>query len=45
MLRYFNFKPSSKLRWCRALDLFLSQIPVTRGGLNCESRKYEVEAS
>ena len=45
MLRYFNFKPSLKLRWCRALDLFLSQIPMTKGGLNFESLKYEVEVS
>ena len=22
MLRYFNFEPSLKLRWCRARDLF-----------------------
>ena len=32
MLRYFNFEPSFKLRWCRARDLFGSQIPVTTGG-------------
>ena len=31
-LRYFNFEPSLKLRWCRARDLFGSQIPVTTGG-------------
>ena len=31
MLRYFNFEPSLKLRWCRAQDLFGSQIPVTTG--------------
>ena len=31
MLRYFNFEPSLKLRWCRARDLFGSQIPVTTG--------------
>ena len=30
--RYFNFKPSFKLRWCRARDLLGSQIPVTTGG-------------
>ena len=30
--RYFNFEPSLKLRWCRARDLFGSQIPVTTGG-------------
>ena len=29
MLRYFNFEPSFKLRWCRDRDLFGSQIPVT----------------
>ena len=28
----FNFEPSFKLRWCRARDLFGSQIPVTTGG-------------
>ena len=32
MLRYFNFEPSFRLRWCRAQDLFGSQIPVTTGG-------------
>ena len=32
MLRYFNFEPSFKLRWCHARDLFESQIPVTTGG-------------
>ena len=32
MLRYFNFEPSFKLRWCCARDLFGSQIPVTTGG-------------
>ena len=32
MLRYFNFEPSFKLRWCRAQDLFGPQIPVTTGG-------------
>ena len=31
-LRYFNFEPSLKLRWCRAPDLFGSQISVTTGG-------------
>ena len=31
-LRYFNFEPSFKLRWCRARDLFGSQMPVTAGG-------------
>ena len=30
MLRYLNFKPSFKLWWCHAQDLFGSQIPVTR---------------
>ena len=29
---YFNFKPSFKLQWCRARDLFVSQIAVSRGG-------------
>ena len=32
MLRYFNFEPSFKLRWCRARDLSESQIAVTTGG-------------
>ena len=31
MLRYFNFEPSLKLQWCRAQDLFGSQISVTTG--------------
>ena len=31
MLRYFNFVPSLKLRWCRTRDLFRSKIPVTEG--------------
>ena len=29
MLRYLNFEPSFKLRWCRTRDSFESQIPVT----------------
>ena len=37
MLRYLNFEPRFKLRWCRARDLFGSQE-----GLNCESLAYEV---
>ena len=28
MLRHLNFEPSFKLRWCRAQDLFASQILV-----------------
>ena len=32
VLRYFIFEPSLKLRWCRARDLFGSQVPVTIGG-------------
>ena len=32
MLRYLNFKPSFKLRWCCAPDVFVSQVPVTTGG-------------
>lgn len=32
MLRYFDFKPSFKLRCCRARDLFKPQIPVATGG-------------
>ena len=31
-LRYFNFEPSFKLQWCRARELFGSQIPVATGG-------------
>ena len=31
LLRYYNFEPSFKLRWCRGQDLFGSQIPaITR---------------
>ena len=30
------------LRWCRARNLFRSQILVTTGGLNCESLVYDV---
>ena len=29
---HFNFEPSFKLRWCRARDVFGSQVPVTTGG-------------
>ena len=32
MLRYFNFEPSFKLRWCHAQNLFGSEIPATTGG-------------
>ena len=32
ILRYFNFEPSFKLRWCRARDSLGLQIPVTAGG-------------
>ena len=42
MLRYFNFDASFKLQWCRARDLFGSQISVTQEGLNCEPLAYEV---
>ena len=31
-LLYFNFEPGFKPRWCRARDLFESQIPVATGG-------------
>ena len=31
MLRYLNFEPHFKLRWCRAQELFESQLPVTAG--------------
>ena len=30
ILRYFNFKPSFKLRWCRSRELFGSQLSVTK---------------
>ena len=30
-------KRNKKLRWCCAWELFGSQIPVTKEGLNCES--------
>ena len=33
-LRYSNFEPSLKLRWCRAQDLLGSQIPVTTRGFD-----------
>ena len=35
---------SAKMRWCRARELFGSQIPVTnlQDGLKCESLAYEV---
>ena len=39
MLRYFNFEPSLKLRWCRARDLFGSQVPVTTGGFELNQIK------
>ena len=32
LLRYFNFEPGFKLRFCRTRDLLGSQIPVTTGG-------------
>ena len=35
-LRYFNFGSSFKLQWCRARDLFGSQISVTRGGFELQ---------
>ena len=45
MLRYFNFEPSLKLRWCRARDLFGPQIPVTTGGfelrISCIQSRYD----
>ena len=31
-LKYFNFEPSFKLRWCHNRYLFVSQIPVTTRG-------------
>ena len=36
LLRNFNFEPSFKLRWCRARDLFRSQILMTTGGLKLQ---------
>ena len=36
VFRYLNFEPSFKLRWCRARDLFGSQIPVTTGGFELQ---------
>ena len=35
--RNFNFKPSLKLRWCRARDFDKSQIPVTTGGFQLQT--------
>ena len=44
ILRYFNFEPSFKLRWCRARDLFGSQFQVTTGGfelrISCIRSRY-----
>ena len=40
---YLNFEPSFKLRWCRAQDLFGSQIPVTTEGF--ELRISSIESS
>ena len=31
MLKHFDFEPSFQMRWCRARDLFGSQIPVATG--------------
>ena len=36
LLRYFYFEPSFKLIWCRARDLFGSQIPVTARGFKLQ---------
>ena len=36
MVIYVNFEPSFKLRWCRAWDLFGSQIPVITGGFELQ---------
>ena len=36
MLRYFNFGPCFKLRWCRARNLFGSQIPVATAGFELQ---------
>ena len=43
LLRYFNFEPSFKLRWCRVRDLFGLQIPVTTGGF--EARISSIQSS
>ena len=45
MLRYFNFEPSCKLRWCRAQDLFGSQIPVTTEGFELQISCHKVANS
>ena len=39
-LRYFNFKPSLKLWWCRAQDFDGSQILVTSEGCQGFSRRF-----
>ena len=39
-LRYFNFEPCFKSRWCRARDLFGSQIPVATGGFELRRSSY-----
>ena len=36
LLRYFNYKPSFKLRWCCDRDLFGSQILVITGGFKLQ---------
>ena len=36
MLRYFNFEPGFKLRWCRDQQLFGSKFPVTTGGFELQ---------
>ena len=43
---YANFKTAYKhmliLRWCRARELFGSQVPVIKEGLNYKSFAYKV---
>ena len=31
-MRYFNFDPGFRLRWCRARDLLVSQFTINTGG-------------
>ena len=37
ILRQFDFEPRLNLRWCRAQDLFRSQILVTTSSFKCKS--------
>ena len=42
-MRYLNYEPISKLWWCRARNLFGSQIPVTTEGF--QQRIYYIRSS